>query len=209
MTTDRPIDDADGDAAHRWLDGLAGRPGAGAAHADGERVRAALAPASGDAVVGTWHDIEKRAVADSSPDAVAAPVGPAAPVAPPMARVAANDAAPWRRMGWAAVLVLAAGLAALMWSWAPTQDTALRGTEGPQGQGARWLVDRPAQAAEGLAAELRALQAEVTLVREGDALVLHIQAEPAAVPGVNARLAPLETGLDAHGHLQLRVLPGR
>jgi hypothetical protein len=50
--------DRDGE---QWLDGLAGRPGEGAAHAQGQRLRQAIAPAQDGASAPPWREIERRA----------------------------------------------------------------------------------------------------------------------------------------------------
>lgn len=194
MTNDPPLNDTDADATHRWLDGLTGQPGSGAAHREGARARAALAPDERDTATASWRDIELRAGVES-----AAPAGDARPAQ------AANDPARWRRFGWAAALMAAVAVAALVSHPPPTPDATMRGVGGPAAPSAQWLVERPGEAAESLAAELRGLQADVTVTVEGDATVLRIQAPPGAVKAINARLAALETGLDADGTLTLSV----
>ncbi|MBK9359649.1 MAG: hypothetical protein IPM99_00340 [Rubrivivax sp.] len=175
------------------------------------RMRAALAPDAQDAPAATWRDIEARAAAGA-----ATVTGPPSADLPKNAGQtppdeATNEARPWRQFGWAAALVLGVGLITLMAPPAPTPapDAALRGIAGPGAQAAQWLVERPLESAEALAADLRSLQAEVTVTREGDAAILSIRARPGAVDAVNARLVSLETGLDAEGKLQLAVRPMR
>lgn len=209
MTSDRPLDDAGADGAGPWLDGLAGRAGSGPDHAEGARIRAALGPGAQDAVSATWHDIEARARQGSGagrPDAASAPD---ARVPRGLPQHAANDPRPWRRAAWAAVLVVGVGLVAVMSNPGSDSEPALRGTSGVQAPEPRWLVERPAQAAEELALELRGLDADVVITPDGPGFVLSIRAQPGALAAVNARLAPLETGLDAEGRLRLRVLPAR
>ena len=206
MTSERPTDDADADATLPWMSGLAGRPGTGSAHADGARLRAALAP---DAPQATWRDIEARAAAEPVTGVDAAPAAARLRPDGPPAGKAANDPSPWRWFGWAAALLLGVGLVTLVPTGGDDAGTSLRGLPGPVQQGPRWLVERPLESAEALAAELRALHAEVTVTREGAAAILHIRARPDAVGAVNARLAVLETGLDAEGRLRLEVVPVR
>lgn len=209
MKSDRPVDSVTPDSTSEWLNGLAGRPGAGAAHGDGARARAALSPDPQDAPRATWRDVEARAGADTK--AVAGPIqpGPATDVNQARGGAAANESSPWRKFGWAAVFVLGVGLVTLMSPPAPVQDPALRGVTNQRPDGPRWLVEHPLDAAEALATELRGLQAEVTVMRDGRAALLDIRAHPDAWNAVNSRLAALETGLDAEGRLKLSVLPIR
>jgi hypothetical protein len=209
MTSERPTDDADADAPAQWLDGLAGRPGTGPAHEDGARVRAALAPQAGDTPLANWRDIESRAGVEAPDDPAARPLDLTAQASRSRPGAAANDPGRWRAFGWAAALALAVGLVTLMSQPTPAPDPALRGVNGQQAQGARWLVDQPLRAADALASDLRSLKAEVTVTIEGDAAILHIQAPPGAVAAINARLSALETGLDADGRLRLSVVPLR
>ncbi len=209
MKSDRPIDGVAPDSTSEWFNGLAGRPGNGTEHDDGARARAALVPESQDAPKATWRDIEARAGAEKAADVDAAQPGPPPRLGQARPDVAANESWPWRKIGWAAALVLGVGLVALMSPQAPGPDAALRGVAHPASSGPRWLVERPQEAAEALAAELRGLQAEVTVTRDGDAAILEIRAHPVALNAVNARLAVLETGLDAEGRLKLTVLPTR
>ncbi|MFO1341087.1 MAG: hypothetical protein U1F53_23180 [Burkholderiaceae bacterium] len=208
MTTERPIDDADAQAASQWLDGLAGRTGAGPEHTEGGRLRAALAPTTADRPAARWADIEARARAGAAAGGDAAPSG-AGPTIDRGRSPAANEPGRWWWMGWAAALLVGVGLVMLM----PLQDRgtepAWRGLERDPSTQARWVVERPIESAEALAQDLRAAKAEVTVTRQGDAVVLAIQAPPQAVPAVNARLAPLETGVDSAGRLQLVVMPAR
>lgn len=187
MRTEQPTDGAPGDEV--------------------SRVRAALVPDRHDAPVATWRDIEARAGQGqvAKADAPQAVVPMAAIEARP--RDAANDPRPWRKLGWAAALVLGVGLVTLMSPPAPGPEPAMRGVGAGVIQGAQWRVDRPLEAAETLATELRGLQAEVSVTRHGETAVLDIRALPGAVDAVNARLAGLETGLDAQGRLQLVVQP--
>lgn len=209
MKTDQPMDGAGAEAAHNWMEGLAGRPGTGTAHGEGARLRAALAPDAQDTPAATWHDIEARARAATAADGVAEPAVLHTPAATSRPGTAANDPRPWRKFAWAAALVLGVGLVTLMAPPEPTPEPALRGVGGAGAQGAKWRVEQPVEAAEALAAELRGLQADVSVKRDGEAVVLSIHARPGAVDAVNARLAGLETGLDAEGRLQLVVRPIR
>jgi hypothetical protein len=173
--------DRDGE---QWLDGLAGRPGEGAAHAQGQRLRQAIAPAQDGASAPPWREIERRAagLADTVPGA------------------AANDPL-WRRwQGWAAAALLASAVMVVMRSVEP--DAVERGGSG---SAPTWVVDEPRRAAEALAGELRALGAAVTVDAVGDGLVLRIRAAAPAAEAVNRRLQALETALDADGTLSLQV----
>lgn len=203
------MDSAAPDSTSEWFNGLAGRPGSGMEHDDGARARAALAPEPQDAPKATWRDIEARAGAAKAADVEAAQPGPLTRVGQARPGVAANESRPWRKLGWAAALVLGVGLVTLMSPPAPAPDTGLRGIAPPASSGPRWLVERPLEAAEALAAELRGLQAEVTVTRDGEAVILEVRAQPVALNAVNARLAALETGLDGEGRLKLAVLPMR
>ncbi len=176
----------------RWLDGLAGRSGEGEAHAEGERLRHALKP-DAQAAAPTklpWAEIEKRA---SSPGRTEAP-------GELETRAAANDGQ-WRpRYGWAAALLVAASVALVMQQREP--GSRMRGDGSPA---ATWMVAEPAAAADGLAADLRALGATVTVQPDGRDLVLRIAADGSVAGLVNQRLAALETSLDGAGRLTLRV----
>lgn len=209
MKSERPVDSVTPDSTSEWLNGLAGRSGAGAAHGDGARARAALSADPQDAPRATWRDIEARAGTDTK--AVAGPIQPGPPtrVGRVGRGVAANESSPWRKFGWAAVFVLGVGLITLMLPPAPVQDPGLRGVTSQGPDGPRWLVEHPLEAAEALATELRGLHAEVTVTRDGKAALLDIRARPDTWNAVNSRLAALETGLDAEGRLKLSVLPIR
>lgn len=209
MKSDRPIDDADALSSDQWMDGLAGRPGGGAEHAEGVRIRSALAPEAQDRPVAAWQDIEARARSATTLDAMATQANPPALAGKARPGEAANDSRPLRWLGWAAALLLGLGLATLMPPPGSNPDLAQRGVTGQGSHGPQWLVERPLQAAEALATELRGLQAEATVTSEGDAVILNIRAQPGAMNAVNARLASLETGLDAEGRLRLVVLPIR
>lgn len=208
MKTEPPDDAVDHAAAGQWLEGLAGRAGAGAAHAEGARLRVALAPDVQDLPAADWRDIEARARVEADPAAAAAPaVGPDAPTLAARPREAANDPPRRRWPAWAAALALGVGLVTLMLPREADRGPGPRGVAGQSAHAAQWLVERPLEAAERLAAELRGLHAEVSITNEGERVLLRIHAEPAAVDAVNARLAPLETGLDADGRLALEVRP--
>ncbi len=199
-------------AADAWLAGLAGRAGQGEVHAQGQRLGAALRCAALPGRPPPWAEIERRAaaVADS------AAIGSAATAAPSPASQApaANDAA-WRPLlGWAAAALLAAGLLLAWQPWQPRPDdgaaAVMRGTGATAPPDvARWQVADPAAAAQALAADLRALGAQVQLdiqaVDSAPVVLLTVDAPAAAVDAVNQRLLPLETALDAAGRLQLRV----
>lgn len=183
MAADAPRDDAEA-----WLDGLAGRR----ADADAQVLRDALLPLP-SVDTPPWDHIEARAAA------VPALVrGAGAADAP-----AANQVWPMARMAWAAMLVLAVALGA--WWLQPEAPDGLRGG-GPAAMPV-WRVPDAVAAADRLAAELQRAGATVERVQGPDAgrVVLRIVAPPAAVAAVNARLAPLETGLDAQGRLELSV----
>lgn len=182
MKTERPSDDAD--------------------RAHDQRVRSALAVTPADQVQARWNDIEARARGGADIGGVPAPEDRAP--AP-----AANDARLWKRFGVAAVLVLGVGLAMMLVPPGRDAEPALRGVAGAGASEARWLVDHPARAAEALANELRALGAEVQVTPDGAGAVLEVRAAAQAAGAVNARLAPLETGLDGQGRLRLSVVPSR
>lgn len=209
MNSDRPIDDTDAASTGQWMDGLAGRPGAGQEHAEGARIRTALAPEAQDSPLASWQDIEARTNADVASGTIANPADPQVLAVRARAEVAANDSRPWRWLAWSAVVLLGVGLVNLMLPPGSSPDAALRGVSGQASRGPQWLVERPQVAAEALATELRGLQAEVTVTSEGDAVILSIRAPAGAMNAVNARLATLETGLDADGRLRLAVLPIR
>lgn len=209
MKSERPTDSADADAASQWLDALAGRASAGVEHADGTRVRAALMPQGGDRPAANWRDIEARAASDDAATPGVAPGGASSTAVPARSEPAANDPPPWRWLGWAAAVVLVVGLVTLMPPTTQGPETGLRGVGGDSPSGPQWVVERPVEAAEALAAELRGLKAEVTVTREGNVVILQIRTQAGAVDAVNARLAALETGLDATGRLDLRVVPVR
>lgn len=182
MAADTPRDDG-----QDWLDALAGRRH----DADAQALRDALLPLPPVAPP-TWDHIEARAA-----------VVPALAQGAGTARTkAANDAWPVTRLAWAAVLVLAVALGA--WLVQPETSDGLRG--GPASIPVWRVPDAPA-AAERLAAELRQSGAVVELAQQPGAgrVVLRIAAPPSSVAAVNARLAALETGLDAQGRLELSV----
>lgn len=211
MKSDRPSDDADALPTAQWMDGLAGRPGAGPEHAEGLGIRSALAPDAQDCPVATWRDIEAKARAEADVDATATHADPLVLAGQARPGEAANDPRPirWRWLGWVAVLLLGSGLATLMPPPGSNLDPVQRGVTDQGSHVPQWLVEHPLESAEALATELRGLRAEVTLVSEGEAVILNIQAPPNGISAVNARLAVLETGLDAQGRLRLAVLPIR
>lgn len=180
----------------RWLDGLAGRPGEGAAHAEGDRLRHALQP-EGQAASPklSWAEIEQRAAAQHRPEVTAAPSPASAP-----RPAAANDGLwrPWQ--GWAAAVLVAACVALVMQQRDP--EPVLRGSGTAV---ARWVVDDPQASAQALAAELRALGAGVEVENAGSQVILRLRAKGAATEAVNRRLGALETSLDASGTLVLNV----
>ena len=167
-----------------FLDGLAGRLGSpGLDHAEGQRLRAALLADGVDA-------------------------GPAG--APDWESVSAATAANEPRFGarvWAGGAAAALSLCALgLWWTEPTEPTTMRGTQGAET--ATWLSAQPRADALALAAELRAIGAQVDLVMATDGSVtLSVQAEPGKRQAVDERLAGLETALNPSGHLHLVVRP--
>lgn len=184
----------------RWLDGLAGRPGEGAAHAEGQRLRQALQP-EGQAQKPrlSWAQLEQRAAAETlAPPPSPAPEAPSPVLAPRPA--AANDGwwRPWH--GWAAAVLVTACVALVMQQSEP--EPQLRGSGGTV---ATWVVDDPQAAADRLATELRGLGAQVQARPVEGQVELTLQASGTAAEAVNRRLAPLETALDAAGTLTLRV----
>ncbi len=196
MASDSPHPEAE-----QWLDGLAGRSGAGAAHVQGRQLRDALLTADTPALP-PWEQIERRAAQRSQPaDAVITPVERDLP--PKMAE-AANESRwhPWHAL--AASVILA--LTVLIAQQPAPEETGMRGLAGSAAATAVWRVAQPQQAAAGLAADLRALGAVVTLRPQGQELALDIEAPAAAVNAVNHRLAALESALDTQGRLHLRVL---
>lgn len=206
-TSNRPPDETAAEPTDPWMDGLAGRAGAGTAHREGARIRTALAPEAGDQVVARWRDIEARARA-AAPTTQQEKPSPTPRPGKLAGALAALDPRPRFALGWAAAALVAVGVAMLWPAQEPEPNVALRGVPGePAHQGAEWHVEQPQAAAEALAADLRALHAEVALANNGPDVVLSIRAQPEAVSAVNARLAELETGLDATGRLQLIVRP--
>jgi hypothetical protein len=183
-----------------WLDGLAGRPGVGPEHAEGQRLRDALLPASQVSGLLPWHEIERRAVQAVPPEP--APLRAEATAGQPL-KLAAN-ASRWRpAYGLAAVLVLGV---ALVWTQRePEPGPALRGAADDAPAGAVWIVDQPAEAAERLAKDLQALGAQVEASTRGGEVLLRVQVPEAARPAVNQRLAQQELALDVLGRLNLRV----
>lgn len=185
-------DAEEGQALH-WLDGLAGRDGGDAAHAEGARVHAALQPLAATQMP-PWAEIERRAGAPA--------VG--APGAVGTARAeAANQA--WRRVAFGAAATV---LLAVVLTFIPRPDAdgpGLRGS-GPVASGAVWRVAEPQRAAQSLAAELQGLGATVEVHPGSDAVLLQITAPTAAAPAVNRRLAELEAALDVQGRLRLSVV---
>ncbi len=201
--------------ADAWLDGLAGRAGsdAHAGAAEGQQLRRALLSAGEQTRPGpSWSEIERLAdaqgMATQLQQAPAQParVADAPPNAPRAAASAANDNQ-WRAPLRLAAAVVLGAVAMLLWEpWrTPASDTTLRGINAPS-DAARWQVADPAAAAASLAAELRALGAQVMVQTEADgALLLQVNAPAAAQAAVNQRLVVLETALDAQGQLRLRV----
>lgn len=189
------------DEALRWLDGLAGRQGQGGAHAEGQRLREALLP-DVPVEMPAFAELERRA--GGVPDGpVNSPLHIEQRRAPHRAD-AANQAMwrPWHAM--AAAIVLGTVLVATMWP-AP-KDDGLRGV-GVQGAAeALWRTAEPKSAAQSLAAELQVLGAQIELQSDAHGTRLIITAPPSATAAVNARLASLETALDARGRLSLRIL---
>ena len=209
-------------AAH-WLDGLAGRAGAGPAHADGQHVREALQPQEAPGLA-PWAEIERLAAErlksgsgsmpisepepGPAPDALAAPSSITSIVRDKnRADTPAANQARWRPWHALAASLLLGGVLIVALRPAP-EDAGMRGV-GPGGAppaGAVWRVAQPNEAAQALATELRALGATVELHGQGPELSLQVLAPAAAVGAVNQRLAPLESALDAQGRLTLRVL---
>lgn len=185
------------DDAMQWLDGLTGRAGQGAAHAEGQRLRDALRPDE-PADMPPWAEIERRAGALEPSDQGSELGGTPSPAE------AANQPA-WRQpwYGIAAALMLAAALAMSMWP-EPKGD-GLRGVAPSGPNEAMWRVPRPVDAARTLASELQALGARVELQSDDAGARMQITAPALAVPAVNQRLAALETAVDAQGRLTLRV----
>lgn len=186
------------DEGQRWLDGLAGRDGAGDDHADGKLLRDSLKP-SESVDMPPWAEIERRA------ELAAMRVSVGQMHAASARAVPAANASAWRAwVGVAAALVLGVGLAVAL--WLPSTESTMRGV-GTTGAGdAMWRVAEPQQAAQALASELQALGAQVALQAEGASVRLVIAAPVSAAVAVNQRLAALETALDAQGQLSLRVV---
>ncbi|MBK6853639.1 MAG: hypothetical protein IPG93_19195 [Burkholderiales bacterium] len=206
MKNERPADDADAIATEAWFDGLAGRRGHGADHSEGARIRDALDSNSKDEVVASWRNVEARSLAQSASEKWGASNGTERTGS---ARAEDSANGPWlsRWWGWAAAILLGVGLVTVMQTVDRSPEATVRGITGQPSSGPRWLVERPTESAQALAAELRSLQAEVTIAREGDGVVLRIRVPAGAVNAVNARLVPLETGLDGDGTLELAVVP--
>lgn len=210
MAADTPRDDA----ADGWLDALAGRPATRDATA--QALRDALLPVPASAPAPAWSDLEARAAA-TPPTSLPVPsqAEPASPVRVPEARPldgghpavdAANEVFPgqrWSRLAFAATVVLAVAVGML---WRPgAEDPQLRGVASTAG--AVWRVTDPASSAQALAAELKALGAQVELQPDGASVRLLIRADDTAAPAVDRRLAALETALDAQHRLSLTVQP--
>lgn len=200
MNSDPSNDGESRDALH-WLDGLAGRPGAGDAHAEGAQLRESLS-ATAPLDMPAWSDIERLAgVAPQAHVVETDRVGT-------NGKSAANQASwkPWSAA--AAVLVVATAAITSLWT-DPVESPApvMRGgTSSATNVGPVWKVARPQEAAAALAVELVALGAQVEVVSASNGATLNISAQPAASRAVNERLAELEAALDASGHLTLTVI---
>jgi len=215
MATDRhPPDDAEDNTA--WLDGLAGRPGAGAAHGAGARLRGALLHDEAAATPpAPWATIVQQAA--RPPGAAQAPggaqmQGAAPPVGalqpgPARAAEAANQARWHGRPAWAAAaaVLVGVGLGWAVWQHDGAPSAEWRGSA-PAAM-ARWQVDDPAAESAALADALTGLGATVRQTQPGGTTVLMIEVPEQARPAVNARLAPLDLALDADGRLAVQVLP--
>jgi hypothetical protein len=184
-----------------WLDGLTGRRGDGAAHAEASRLRAAWDAQARESQPDAppWAHIRARAGFGNALQQVAP--HPAAPQA-------SNDSVlvkPRRSRGyWLAAAALAAGSLWLMRPESPplSLEPQWRG----EASAARWLSSQPEVDAPALAESLRQRGAQVRLVAVKGGQRLDISAPPAAHAPVNARLAALELALDAQGQLRLDVV---
>ncbi len=188
--------------AEQWLDGLAGRTGAGAAHAQGRQVREALLP-DDTAALPPWEQIVQRAAAQ--PQAADASITPIQHDSRRLAQPAANQPRwrPWYALAASVVLAVTVVVALQ-----PGPDeVGMRGVGGQPTTTAVWRVAQPQEAAAALAADLRALGAAVELQGSGQQVMLLIEAPAATTNAINQRLAALESTLDAQGRLSLRVLP--
>ena len=118
-----------------------------------------------------------------------------------MQRFACEIEAIVRRLEAGLVLVVTLG-----WlGWSDDEAPVMRG--GPSGAGqAQWLTAEPADHAQALATDLRALGAQVRVEADGSAWVLYIEAPAPMRAVIDGRLQVLDTALDAAGRLELRVL---
>ena len=210
MTPIEPTHSADAEGP-AYLDGRAGRRAGAAAdpeaYAEGARLRAALLAhgAVGDTASAPpplpppppdgWADVLARASA-----------GPGAANAPGFWSAAWTRRP--RRAGLAAAAVLLAAVG--LWQARPTDDEAWRGAS--EVAAATWFSAQPQADAQALVAELQAMaaSARASPLPAGGMLVdLHMPAAATAAQrdAVNARLAALDTALDAQGRCQVRVLP--
>lgn len=192
--------EGDSESAQDWLDGLTGRPGEGSSHAEGALLRQSLETAT-TAALPPWEEIERQAGLDVK-RTEGSTLGPTSREA----GEAANQGhwRPWH--GIAAALALTTVLAASMWTSDP--EVTMRGGQHSRSANDEqvWHVAEPQQAAQSLAAELRALGAEVQVQADAKGSHLRIAAPTAAVRTVNERLMVLETALDAQGRVSLLVV---
>lgn len=212
-------DQAANQAAHHdtqaWAAGLSGRAGDGASHREGQALREALlgdininAPPPDWAVFTAHARADAGAVLDTAADAVSTrPAQPAQDVG--QARPEAANQPRWRiAIGGAAAAALAAVTLVVLWQPGDDGETRMRGAGG--GAVPTWHVADPAQQADTLAGELRAMGAQVSASLSAACTSLHIEAageEPRRL--ATARLSAFETAFDAQGRVELRVCPPR
>jgi hypothetical protein len=109
--------------------------------------------------------------------------------------------------GLAALFVAAVGIVWVMRSMHDAREPQLRGA--PSSRGAVWITEDPLRDASGLAGQLEAAGAVVTVDAAPDKTLLRVQCRPERCAAVDAVLAPLELGVDARGQLDVSVLPKR
>jgi hypothetical protein len=222
-----PVTDKDAEqiAAGAWLDGLAGRDGASPAHVEGSRIRLALQPTDVEVTPGhslpAWKEIERTAESSeamtqavftvpvptqkTSAPSIQDPVS----VQPVADRKAANSTRWWALV---AGIAITAGVGfQLMPPGNGLDEPKLRGLSPGKTSDdpVVWYASEPRQAAETLAAELRANGATVELNMVADGADLAVATAGASLDAVATTLVTVKAGLDMQGRakIQVRKLP--